>query len=316
MINHDLLTQAWRERDLDALCALFAPDVELYSPLLHTTFKGHQAARDLYSVLFNSFGTLGIWADFQAPKERVFLWRAELGRSTIEGADFVRYRDDGLIDQVRVFIRPLSGLADFAIGVGPVLASRRGRWQRRATRLLSTPLRPLFAVLDRVAPISYLWAASGDDAPCLLSRPGALMTDSPLTLRSLAVLAFELRPPIVLNETPAGQRWIVEVGSGSLSGERLRATVRAEHANADWFTIGPDKTGSVDARILAETDDGAVLFLHYQGRVDLSVPDAPIYITPRFEVSDERYRWLNKVQAVGKGYLNGASLAYQLYELV
>ena len=66
--------------------------------------------------------------------------------------------------------------------------------------------------------------------------------------------------------------------------------------------------------MLAETHDGASVFLQYNGRVDLSVPNAPIYIAPRFETGDERYRWLNHVQAVGKGTLDDRALTYRLYE--
>ena len=138
---------------------------------------------------------------------------------------------------------------------------------------------------------------------------------SDLELVSLATLTFELRAPIVLNNTPCGLRWVVEVESGRIEGERVSARIDKAHANADWFTIGPDQTGTVDARILADTDDGATLFLQYHGRVDLSSAGAPIYIAPRFETGDDRYRWLNAVQAVGKGVLDGRNLTYRLYEL-
>jgi len=40
--------------------------------------------------------------------------------------------------------------------------------------------------------------------------------------------------------------------------------------------------------------------------------DAPVYITPLFETSDERYAWLNKIQAVGKGTVEGDSRIYEL----
>lgn len=57
--------------------------------------------------------------------------------------------------------------------------------------------------------------------------------------------------------------------------------------------MGPDGTGTVDVRVLVETADGALVFVQYQGRVDLSAGmGAPIYIAPRFETSDPRYAWL------------------------
>jgi len=43
---------------------------------------------------------------------------------------------------------------------------------------------------------------------------------------------------------------------------------------------------------------------------------ATIYVTPRFETGDERYTWLNRIQAVGKGTVHeDLSLDYEWYEV-
>ena len=135
-----------------------------------------------------------------------------------------------------------------------------------------------------------------------------------LELVPLGRMTAELRAPQVLADTPAGTRMIFEVASGRLEGERLQAEVVGT-ANADWLVVGPDGTGSLDVRVLLQTDDGALVFVHYTGRVDTTVPGAPVYATPRFDTGDERYRWLNRVQAVAKGRLEGSILTYEVYEL-
>ncbi len=43
--------------------------------------------------------------------------------------------------------------------------------------------------------------------------------------------------------------------------------------------------------------------------------DAPIDTAPRFDTGDERYGWLNKIQAVANGSLDGTTLTYEVYEL-
>lgn len=69
-------------------------------------------------------------------------------------------------------------------------------------------------------------------------------------------------------------------------------------------------------RALVETHDGALVFIQYNGRVDVSRRDAaPVYSAPRFETGDDRYRWLNRVQTVGKGTFDGRTLRYELYEV-
>lgn len=74
----------------------------------------------------------------------------------------------------------------------------------------------------------------------------------------------------------------------------------------------------MDVRLTLETDDGALIYMEYGGRRDFSqiAPglDTPVYIAPRFETSDERYRWLNKIQAIGKGVAVGQSRVYEIYE--
>jgi hypothetical protein len=135
-----------------------------------------------------------------------------------------------------------------------------------------------------------------------------------LELVPLATMTAELRRPFVLSGTPAGERRIFEVESGSIAGERINGKMKGS-ASADWLVVGPDGTGTIDVRALVETDDGALVFIQYLGRVDVTTPGAPVYSTPRFETGDDRYRWLNKVQAVGKGCFHGSTLTYELCEV-
>jgi hypothetical protein len=136
-----------------------------------------------------------------------------------------------------------------------------------------------------------------------------------IELIPLCTMVVELADPLVLSNTPAGTRVIVDVKTFSVEGERLRGKMKGTAA-ADWLTIGPDGTATLDVRATVETDDGAIVFAYYQGRRDFSVGfDAPLYTAPKFETGDERYAWLNKIQAVAKGALDGTTLTYEMYEL-
>jgi hypothetical protein len=121
--------------------------------------------------------------------------------------------------------------------------------------------------------------------------------------------------PHVLEKTPAGTRLIFEVVGGEIEGDRIRATVKGA-AGADWFLMGPDGTGTLDVRATVETDDGALIYVHYLGR---STTDADgvscIYTAPLFETGDDRYRWLNRIQAVAKGSLADNVVSYEAYEV-
>jgi len=113
---------------------------------------------------------------------------------------------------------------------------------------------------------------------------------------------------------PAGFRAVVDTGSGVVRGDRLSGTIVG--AGGDWLVVnGPVAT--IDVRSTIETHDGALVYVRYGGRSDFSGGPgaAPIHIAPVFETGDERYAWLNLVQAVGKGTLAGESLTYELYEV-
>lgn len=71
----------------------------------------------------------------------------------------------------------------------------------------------------------------------------------------------------------------------------------------------------VDVLTMTLTGDGALVFVQYRGPSDVTggVGAAPIYVAPRFETSDERYQWLNHIQAVAKGLLS--ELRYDWFEL-
>jgi len=137
-----------------------------------------------------------------------------------------------------------------------------------------------------------------------------------IELVPLCTATITLADPIVLPNTPSGTRIIIEVVDAVLEGERLSGKQKGV-ASADWMTVGPENTGTLDVRGTFETHDGAVVYTTYRGRLDLSVPlgNAPIYAAPLYETGDDRYAWLNRIQAVAKGTLDGQTLTYEIAEV-
>jgi uncharacterized protein DUF3237 len=112
---------------------------------------------------------------------------------------------------------------------------------------------------------------------------------------------------------------IVDVTDFRIAGERLNGRMKSR-AVADWGSLAADGTFQLDVRFTMETDDGALVFVQYNGRCDLSGgPQAPgpVYAAPRFETGDPRYAWLNRIQAVQKGQVDfgKGEIVYQIYEL-
>lgn len=136
-----------------------------------------------------------------------------------------------------------------------------------------------------------------------------------IELLPLCAIDITLGAQVFVGPGPLGMRVIAEIESGTVTGERLAGTIR-QTGGADWLLVN-GRVGIVDVRMTLETDDGAVVFISYGGRVDLTDGPgaAPIYTAPTFEVSDDRYAWLNTVQAVGRGQLDGSRLVYELAEV-
>jgi hypothetical protein len=138
-----------------------------------------------------------------------------------------------------------------------------------------------------------------------------------IELVPLCTIRLQAKPPAEVGAGPAGTRVIFDVASVEVTGDRLRGQM--EGITGDWVLIGPEGTGTLDVRETLRTDDGAVIFVQYQGRADLSQglqPGLIVYVAPRFETGDERYAWLNRIQAVGKGTINAdLSVDYEWYEV-
>jgi hypothetical protein len=104
-----------------------------------------------------------------------------------------------------------------------------------------------------------------------------------------------------------------EITAVEVAGERLQATLRSPAA-ADWLEVSPQGYGVVDVRLTLETGDGALVHVDYNGRLSFETMTA--LAAPTFHTGDERYLWLNAVQAVGKGTFTApGTLVYEMYEL-
>ena len=142
---------------------------------------------------------------------------------------------------------------------------------------------------------------------------------------------FDLAPPIGIGATPEGFRAIYPVTGGAFKGDRLNGRFLPS-AGADWARIRSDGSIAIDVRTCAETDDGALIYITYLGRLvippelqsqvlDMSAetrPDPSSYyfrVTPLFETASEKYAWLNGICAVGIGRVIKGGVAYSVYAI-
>lgn len=113
---------------------------------------------------------------------------------------------------------------------------------------------------------------------------------------------------------PKGTRVVADVTSIELEGERIRASMLSSAA-ADWLTLSPDSSyGTLDVRGTLKTDDGAVIYVEYSGKIDLA--SGRVISAPTFQTGDERYDWMNRAQFIGDGTNSPETgLVYEIYEV-
>ncbi len=139
-----------------------------------------------------------------------------------------------------------------------------------------------------------------------------------IELVPLCAVNIDLAPTLAVGVGPAGARSVGEIRAVTVSGERIRASLAGPAA--DWL-VRTGAIGVIDVRMTLRTDDDALIFVQYGGRLDLSNPAKGMfaYVAPVFETGDPRYSWLNRVQAVGKGQLfveaGGGRLNYEFCEI-
>jgi hypothetical protein len=137
------------------------------------------------------------------------------------------------------------------------------------------------------------------------------MAETSLPVEHLFDLHLDVSIPSMIPGGPAGTRITVQVDGGSFTGPKLSGFVVGP--SADWAVARADGSLRLDVRLLLRTDDGADIYMSYSG-VGLE-GGARLRTAPVFEAGDERYTWLNTVQAVSTGSSDGTAVVYQLYAL-
>lgn len=112
--------RAIEARDAAAVEALLAEDVVFTSPVAYQPYPGRAVTAAFVQ------GAMRAFEDFRYVREitgadgrdHAFVFQASVRGRQIQGCDFVHVDDDGLIDELTVMVRPLSGATALAEAMG------------------------------------------------------------------------------------------------------------------------------------------------------------------------------------------------------
>jgi Protein of unknown function (DUF3237) len=99
---------------------------------------------------------------------------------------------------------------------------------------------------------------------------------------------------------------------GTVKGPKINGTIVAP--SGDWLRVMPSGVSRLDVRATIKTDDGALIYITYNGIINesketedrankgevLTSNDVYFIIAPTMQTSAKKYDWLNGVQCIGK----------------
>jgi hypothetical protein len=148
------LRAAGESGDADAVAELLAPDVVFHSPLTtRLRFEGKEEVAALHRDIFAVLEDIETTEPLALGDTRSFTFRARVRGVELEAINLVRFNELGQVVELKVFIRPLPGLATlFAVLPPRVSARRRGRLSGALVASLARPLAFALRTADRLAP--------------------------------------------------------------------------------------------------------------------------------------------------------------------
>jgi hypothetical protein len=128
--------------------------------------------------------------------------------------------------------------------------------------------------------------------------------------------------------TPYGERRVIDIEGGTVSGTRLKG--RILRGGADWQIIRTDGTADIQARYTIEADNGGHVLVSSEGlrhgpphvmeklgRGENVDPSQYYFRTVmRFETADPAHAWLNNVLALARGAREAQSVRLDVYEVM
>jgi SnoaL-like domain len=97
--------------DIDAALALMSDEVRFNSPVVFRPYNGIEAVGMILRAVERVFEDFHYTGELTSPDGQhvALVFAAHIGDKQLEGCDFLRCRADGVIEELTVMVRPMSG---------------------------------------------------------------------------------------------------------------------------------------------------------------------------------------------------------------
>jgi hypothetical protein len=148
-----------------------------------------------------------------------------------------------------------------------------------------------------------------------------------LGAQAIFTIHAELEPIMNLGHTPYGERRVIGIAGGIVSGAKLNGRVLP--GGSDWQIIRADGAADIQARYTIESDTGARILVYSAGlrhgppevmaqlaKGDNVDPSLYYFRTAlRFETADPSVDWLNRILGLARGAREARAVRLDVYEV-
>jgi hypothetical protein len=106
----DAFKAAVESRDPEAMREALAEDVVFRSPVVYKPYEGRDATMFVLQAVFHVFGDFSYLDITEGESTAALIFRARVGDREVEGLDHLTFDDAGKVTELRVMIRPMSGM--------------------------------------------------------------------------------------------------------------------------------------------------------------------------------------------------------------
>ena len=109
-------------RDLPSLSAQLAEDVTFNSPVAFHPFRGREVVTEVLRNVMEVFSDFTYVDELEGAGSHALVFTATVAGREVQGLDHLRFDDDGLVSELTVMVRPLSGVIALAEAMAPRVA--------------------------------------------------------------------------------------------------------------------------------------------------------------------------------------------------
>jgi hypothetical protein len=121
-MKSDGFKAAAEAKDFEGGKGLFTEDVTFRSPFVHKPYAGKEALGFILGNVVEVFENFKYLAQTETGDTAVLIFEAEVSGRQLQGVDILKFDDQGLITELTVMVRPMTGLQALGEQMGKRLA--------------------------------------------------------------------------------------------------------------------------------------------------------------------------------------------------